>query len=143
MGCCHGYALTEGGDAAFSVDTASVTFGRGAIAEVGDQARALGCTRVALFTDRAVARLPPVEAARRALEAAGVTVAIYDEVAVEPTDASFLAAAAFAREGSFDGYVSVGGGSVIDTCKAAILYATASVALILSLAAAGWLVRRR
>ena len=43
---------------------------------------------------------------------------------VEPTDASFLEAARFAREGRFDGYVSVGGGSVIDTCKAAALYAT-------------------
>lgn len=124
MGCCHGYALTEDGDAAFSIDTASVTFGRGALAEVGDQARALGCQRVALFTDPTLARLPPVETARRALEAAGMDVALYDEVAVEPTDTSFLAAAAFAREGRFDGYVSVGGGSVIDTCKAAILYAT-------------------
>jgi alcohol dehydrogenase class IV len=43
---------------------------------------------------------------------------------VEPTDVSFRAAADFARQGRFDGYVSVGGGSVIDTCKAALLYAT-------------------
>ena len=49
---------------------------------------------------------------------------VYDEVKVEPTDQSFLAAARFARGGKFDGYVSVGGGSVMDTCKAANLYAT-------------------
>jgi len=61
---------------------------------------------------------------RGALDAAGLDVVIYDEVKVEPTDRSFLAAAKFAAEGKFDGYVSVGGGSVIDTCKAANLYAT-------------------
>jgi hydroxyacid-oxoacid transhydrogenase len=49
---------------------------------------------------------------------------VYDGVHVEPTDASFKAAADFAKEGKFDGYVSVGGGSVMDTCKAALLYAT-------------------
>ena len=55
---------------------------------------------------------------------AGLTVAVYDEVKVEPTDKSFLDAARFASDGAFDGYVSVGGGSVMDTCKAANLYAT-------------------
>jgi alcohol dehydrogenase class IV len=45
-------------------------------------------------------------------------------VHVEPTDESFRKAADFAKGGRFDGYVSVGGGSVIDTCKAALLYAT-------------------
>jgi alcohol dehydrogenase class IV len=48
----------------------------------------------------------------------------YDEISVEPTTASFQAASRFASEGKFDGYVSVGGGSVMDTCKAANLYAT-------------------
>src|SRR4030095_10725358 len=49
---------------------------------------------------------------------------IYSDVSVEPTDASFQEAARFAAEGKFDGYVSVGGGSLMDTCKAANLYAT-------------------
>ncbi|MFT3770607.1 MAG: hydroxyacid-oxoacid transhydrogenase [Minicystis sp.] len=124
MACCHGYQLTEGGDQAFSIDAASVVFGRGALAELGDHVRALGGRRVALFTDRTLARLPHLDRARRSLGDAGLDVAVYDEVQIEPTDGSFLAAAAFARQGSFDAYVSVGGGSVIDTCKAALLYAT-------------------
>jgi len=45
-------------------------------------------------------------------------------VQVEPTDRSFQDAARFAIEGRFDGFVSVGGGSAIDTCKAANLYST-------------------
>lgn len=123
MSCAHGLAL-EGCESAFSIDASSITFGRGALAEIGEHARALGITRAALFTDRRLLSLPFVEAARRALEAAAIHVSVYSGVRVEPSDESFLDAAAFAREGRFDGYVSVGGGSVIDTCKAAALYAT-------------------
>src|SRR5262245_15185530 len=124
MACCHLYTPTEGGDAAFSIEPASVVFGRGALAEIGEHARALGGRRIALFTDPRVKRPAHVDVTRRSLAAAGLDVEVYDEVAVEPTDGSFLEAAAFAREGRFDAYVSVGGGSVIDTCKAAALYAT-------------------
>jgi hydroxyacid-oxoacid transhydrogenase len=123
MPCCHGYTLVPGNEPAFSVDVSAITFGPGVLAEAGEHARALGCRRVALFTDETVARLEPVDTAARALRAAGIDVALYEEVRVEPTDASFRAAAEFARGGGFDGYVSVGGGSVIDTCKAAALYA--------------------
>jgi alcohol dehydrogenase class IV len=122
--CCHGYAWVEGGDEAFAIDASAVTFGRGALGEAGDHLRALGCTRVAVFTDPLLVGLEHVATVLGAIRAAGIDVVLYDKVHVEPTDASFLEAARFASAGKFDGYVSVGGGSVIDTCKAAMLYAT-------------------
>jgi alcohol dehydrogenase class IV len=124
MLCCQGYAFTAGGDTAFEVDTSRIKYGSGALRELGAEAEGLGMSRVALFTDPRLARLEPVAAAAASLREAGLDVALYDAVQVEPTDRSFEAAAAFAREGRFDGFVSVGGGSVIDTAKAANLYST-------------------
>ena len=124
MGCCHYSEVGEGCDGAFTVDTSRITFGRGCLAEVGDRARSLGMKRVALFSDARVAQLPHFEKVRQSLLAAGLDVAVYTDVHVEPTDQSFLDAARFASELQPDGYVSLGGGSVIDTCKAANLYAT-------------------
>ncbi len=125
MSCCHNYYVTtEGRESVFSVDISSISFGHGVLQEAGEHARALGMHRIALFTDKTIGSLPCVTQVRDALRAAGMDVVIYDEVKVEPTDHSFIAAAKFASGGKFDGYVSVGGGSVIDTCKAANLYAT-------------------
>ncbi len=125
MACCHHYYLmSEGNESAFAIDVSSITFGHGVLKEAGEHARGLGMTRVALFTDKSIAKLPYVAEVGESLDAAGLDVAIFDEVKVEPTDQSFLAAARFATEGKFDGYVSVGGGSVMDTAKAANLYAT-------------------
>ena len=122
MSCCH--HDDPAFDTAFTVDASRVTFGRGCIAEVGDRAKALGIGRVALFSDAAVSRLAIFQTAERSLRAAGVDVVAYTDVHVEPTDESFKDAASFAAEVKPDGYVSVGGGSVIDTAKAANLYAT-------------------
>ncbi|HUH93416.1 MAG TPA: hydroxyacid-oxoacid transhydrogenase [Casimicrobiaceae bacterium] len=125
MPCCHAdFALAEGSDAAFSVGMPTFTFGAGCLAEAGEQARELGLERVALFTDAALRDSPHVATVKASLAAARVEATVYDEVVVEPTTASFQAAARFAAGGRFDGYVSVGGGSVMDTCKAANLYAT-------------------
>ena len=126
MSCCHAdFALVEGSDRGFTIGMPTFTFGAGVLAEAGDNARELGLKRVALFTDRAAAAgRATSRPCTASLAAAGVDVAVYDEVAIEPTDASFQDAARFAAEGRFDGYVSVGGGSVMDTCKAANLYAT-------------------
>jgi hydroxyacid-oxoacid transhydrogenase len=58
------------------------------------------------------------------LRAAGIDAVLFDAVRVEPTDASFKAAIQFAAEGRFDGFVAIGGGSSMDTAKAANLYST-------------------
>jgi len=123
MSCCHHYDFVEGNEHVFAVDPTAIRFGQGALAEIGHDARELNLQRIALFTDRRVAGLEAVATVTAALRAVHVDVAIYDEVRVEPTDQSFQAATRFAAEGDFDGYVSVGGGSVIDTAKAANLYA--------------------
>lgn len=120
MSCCH----HSGGDTAFTVDASRVTYGRGCLREVGDRVRALGVERVALFTDPTVAELEIFDTVRRSLRDADVDVVTYTEVRVEPTDESFEQAAAFAADVAPDGYVSLGGGSVIDTAKAADLYAS-------------------
>ncbi len=128
MSCAHAWASLAAGEGEdlFTIDGSAITFGRGAIRDVGRVLRgaAPAARRVALFTDSVVAELAIVARARAALEREGLDVAVFDQTHVEPTDASFAEAARFATDGAFDAYVSVGGGSVIDTCKAAALYAT-------------------
>jgi hydroxyacid-oxoacid transhydrogenase len=106
------------------IEAPRVKFGRGAIDEIGAEAAAMGLRRVGLFTDPHVGALELTARALTALRGAGIDVAVFDEVRIEPTDGSFRAAAAFARDARIDGYVSVGGGSTIDTAKAANLYTT-------------------
>ncbi|MCB9948244.1 MAG: iron-containing alcohol dehydrogenase [Rhodospirillaceae bacterium] len=118
------YMPRPGGETAFTVAPSSLKFGSGVLAELGGDARKLGLARVALFVDRHVVATEPFEIARRALAGAGVEAVVYDRVRVEPTDGAFLDAAAFARDAAVDGFVSIGGGSTMDTAKAANLLAT-------------------
>lgn len=126
MSCCghDHYAPSERGDYGFEVDGARITYGRGVLRELGHAARAQRMTRAAVFIDPALRHEPFVETALASLREAGVESVVYTAIAVEPTDASFKAAAAFAVDGTFDGFISIGGGSTIDTCKAADLYST-------------------
>src|ERR1700742_2254644 len=124
MACCQFPIPLQGCDGAFTVDSSRITFGRGCLAELGERAGALGLRRVALFSDAVGAELPIYATAHDSLVAAGLDVVSYTDVHVEPTDVSFAEAARFAQEVNPDGYVSLGGGSVIDTCKAADLFAT-------------------
>ncbi len=109
------------GETVFSVSSAPIKFGPGALRETGADALALGMTRVALFVDPHVRASAAGATVQDALRAAGLDVAVYDQARCEPNSDSFEAAAAFARDGAFDGFVSLGGGSVMDTAKAANL----------------------
>jgi hydroxyacid-oxoacid transhydrogenase len=111
-------------ETAFTMDTSSIKYGPGVTREVGHDMRQLGARRVMVVTDPALAHGEPVEIALGALRAEGIDAVLFDQVRVEPTDRSFQEAISFAGAGGFDGYLAVGGGSTIDTAKAANLYAT-------------------
>jgi len=112
------------GETVFAVSASPIKFGAGALSELGADARALEMKRVALFADPHALNSAPGETALASLRAAGIDFAVYDRARCEPDSDSFEDAAAFAREGRFDGFVSLGGGSVMDTAKAANLLST-------------------
>lgn len=116
--------MTGEKDTAFEMAASAIRFGPGITAEVGFDLADLGLRRVLVVTDARLAQLPPVATVRQSLQDAGVAHDLYDGVRVEPTDASFRDAIRVATEGGYDGYVAVGGGSSIDTAKAANLYAS-------------------
>jgi len=111
-------------ETAFTMDTSSIKFGPGVTREVGHEMQQLGAKRVMVLTDPNLANSEPVAVTLAALRAVGIDAILFDQVRVEPSDASFREAIRFAVQGRCDGYVAVGGGSCIDTAKAANLYAT-------------------
>ena len=84
----------------------------------------LGATRVMLVTDPNLADKEPVAVAMESLRKYDIDAVLFDQASVEPTDISFKEAIKFAEDGQFDGFVAVGGGSSMDTAKAANLYCT-------------------
>ncbi len=109
-------------DTAFEMATSNIRYGRGVTAEVGMDLVDMGVGNAMVVTDEVLASLPPVTNLLAALEDSGVRFQLFDRVHVEPTDRSFREAIDFAAAGGFDGFVAVGGGSTIDTAKAANLY---------------------
>ena len=107
-----------------TLDAPNIKFGPGATGEVGYEARRLGLSRAMVVTDRRLRDGPQVSAALTSLDDSGVAWTVFDRVRVEPTDRSFREAVREADRGGYDGFVAVGGGSVIDTAKAANLYHT-------------------
>ena len=108
----------------FSIDTSQIKFGVGITQEVGFEMKRLGAKNVLIVTDPNLSNSEPVEISKRSLESEKISVSIFDQVHVEPTDISFKECIKYASQGNFDGFVAIGGGSSIDTAKAANLYTT-------------------
>jgi hydroxyacid-oxoacid transhydrogenase len=111
-------------DYAFEMAASAVRFGPGVTREVGADLADMGVRKVLVVTDPVLRELPPVQTVIDSLDASRLAWGLYDRVRVEPTDESFHDAIAFAREGAYDAFVAVGGGSTIDTAKAVNLYTT-------------------
>lgn len=109
-------------ETAFEMAASNVRFGVGVTREVGADLTEMGARHVLVITDPIVRDLLPVRATLASLGENGIHATLYDRVRVEPTDASFQDAINFARDGAYDAFVAVGGGSTIDTAKAVNLY---------------------
>ncbi len=111
-------------DTAFQMSASNIRYGQGITREVGMDLVDLDAKRTLVVIDPALRSLPVGETVLESLKQNGVSFDVFDGVSVEPTDRSFQQASQVATAGGFDAFVAVGGGSTIDTAKAANLYST-------------------
>ena len=111
-------------DTAFQMSASNIRYGQGTTSEIGMDLVDMRLRRTLVVMDPALVSLSVGERVIESLDASDVGYDIFSEVSVEPTDASFQRAAEVAVEGDYDSFVAVGGGSTIDTAKAANLYST-------------------
>jgi hydroxyacid-oxoacid transhydrogenase len=111
-------------ETAFSMDTSGIKYGPGVTREIGWDMEEQGSHRVMVLTDANLTESEAVAVTLESLRKHGIDAVLFDQVRVEPTDISFKEAIKFAEDGNFDGFVAVGGGSSMDTAKAANLYLT-------------------
>ncbi|MGH7120210.1 MAG: hydroxyacid-oxoacid transhydrogenase [Acetobacteraceae bacterium] len=105
-------------------------FGVAAAEELGWELARLGLKRVTLVADPALHQFGVIERVEAILGGAGIGYDRFEAISIEPTIDSFTRAAAFAAEHPSDGFVALGGGSTIDTAKAANLISTQGGAII-------------
>lgn len=111
-------------DTGFEMASSNIRFGRGVTREVGMDFADMGLKQVLVVTDEQVGQLEVTATALKSLEAQKINFTIFDRTRIEPTDESLQEAIEFAQPQSFDGFLAIGGGSVIDTAKTINLYTT-------------------
>ncbi|KHN73801.1 putative hydroxyacid-oxoacid transhydrogenase, mitochondrial [Toxocara canis] len=111
-------------DYAFEMICSTLRFGRGVTAEIGWDLQYLRARNTLIVTDGRVANTLAFKEVEKSMKNVGINYRIFDEVQVEPSDQSMKKAIDFARRMKCDSFIAVGGGSSIDTCKAAALYAS-------------------
>ena len=92
-------------------------FGLGAVAKVGELARATGATSALIVTDPFLASSPMLERVRISLLASGLTVTVFGGVTPNPTTVCVDEGSDVAALAGCDILIALGGGSAMDTAK--------------------------
>src|SRR5262249_51518856 len=101
-----------------------VYFGWGLLEALPERVRALGAKRVFLVTDPGIRKTGLVDRAVGLLSAGGIPSDIYDRVTPDSGSRLISDAAAQLRESGAGAVIGLGGGSSLDTAKAAAALAT-------------------
>ena len=97
--------------------------GRGISAETGRILNELGCKKTLLITDKLLLKLGVVRPVIESFNAFNIDYTICDEVTIEPTVTLIESLVDSLDLKSFDSFLAVGGGSVIDVAKALAIVA--------------------
>lgn len=91
--------------------------GAGSALQLARQCSRLGVERPLLVTDPGLVSIGLVQPVARALESAGITPVLFDQVREDPPESTVLEAVDAARSAGVDGVLAVGGGSSMDVAK--------------------------
>lgn len=101
-----------------------LTFGRGAVRQLGRLAVQRGLSRVLIITDRILVGAGIVDRVRQALRSRGVESDVFEDGAAEPAIELAVSAAELAQRTQPQGILGLGGGSNMDLAKiVAVLHA--------------------
>ena len=109
--------------------SASIRFGAGLLAQLGEMVVNEIGTRVLLVTDPGMMATGIVDQALASLKGAGVEVTLYQDVKADPPESTVNLCAQMAIECKAQGVIGLGGGSSLDVAKLAALLATGNQSL--------------
>ncbi len=97
----------------------NVAFGSGVVSCTGKKIKELGCGKALICCDEGIVKFGLLEKLTAALKTEQIPYAVYDKVVPNPLESNVVEACAMANAEQVDCYIAIGGGSSIDTAKAA------------------------
>jgi 4-hydroxybutyrate dehydrogenase len=94
-----------------------ILFGAGSVERTGSEAKQLGASRALLVADKGVVKAGIIEPVERALKAAGLETALFDDVLPNPIEKNVHDGVQAFRDARADIVVAIGGGSPLDVGK--------------------------
>jgi alcohol dehydrogenase class IV len=94
-----------------------IVFGEGSVDRTGELAAEIGARRVLVVTDSGIVKAGHAGHVQKSVEAAGLSVAVYDGVNENPATSDVDRCVEAARESKCDLIIGLGGGSSMDTAK--------------------------
>ena len=98
-----------------------IVYGFGAISRAGAEVVRLGGKRAFIVTDPGIAALGLIKPLEESLSAASIAFAVFDTAELEPSAPSIQKCADAAKAFKADCIIGIGGGSSLDTAKAALV----------------------
>jgi alcohol dehydrogenase len=101
-----------------------VLFGTDTSLKTGERLKGLGCTKVLVVYDQGVKKAGIPDKIIENVKGAGIEIAVYEGVQADPPFNTLEECAEIGRKEKVDGVLAIGGGSTMDTAKAANILLT-------------------